>query len=216
VETGYLQPGQWRVSGNYRWFRSDRHYIGDKEFKLPKDRGHEAINEVHYFEIDLQRALTERLSVAVTVSFVQNTRSTYHEHDFTGRYKTSASGLGDVRLTGYYWLLDPSENPKGNIALGFGPKFPTGEYDAEDTSYTAAGPVNKPVDRSIQPGGGWGFTLLLDAFRRLTETLNAYLQAYYLFIPERTPTAWPPRGKRRTIPSSASTRYRISTWAASA
>jgi hypothetical protein len=43
------------------------------------------------------------------------------------RFKTSSSGLGDVRLAGYNWLLDPDANPDGNVALGFGPKFPAGE-----------------------------------------------------------------------------------------
>jgi len=186
-ESGYLQPGDWRAFGIYRWFRSDRHFIGDDEFTLPNERDHEAINEAHYFELNLQRALTERVSVALIVPFVLYTRSTVHEHQFTGRYKTSASGLGDMRLTAYYWLIDPSEDPKGNLALGFGPKFPTGEFDAKDTFYTYDGPVGLPVDQSIQPGdGGWGFSLELDAFYRLSETLNGYLQGYYLFNPGNT------------------------------
>lgn len=186
-ESGYLKPGDWRVFGNYRWFRSDRHFSGDDEFTLPNDLDAEAINEAQYFELNLQRALSERLSVALIVPFVHYTRSTVHEHQFIGRYKTSASGIGDMRLTGYYWLLDPAANPKGNVAVGIGPKFPTGEHDAEDTFQTYSGPVRKPVDQSIQPGdGGWGFTLELDAFYRLTESLNGYAQAYYLFNPENT------------------------------
>ena len=179
--------GEWRASGNYNWFSSDRHFIGDEEFTLPNDLGHEAVNEANYFEVNLQRALTKRLSLGLTIPVVHYTRSTYHEHDFLGRFETSASGLGDIRMAAYYLLFDPDENPDGNIVLGGGPKFPTGEYDAEDTFQSVNGPVVKPVDQSIQPGdGGWGVTLEVDGFYRLWETVNAYLQAYYLFNPENT------------------------------
>ena len=186
-EVGYLQPGDWQAFGHYRWFRSSRHFIGDKEFRLPNQLGAEAINEAHYFELNLRRGITKRLSLALIVPFVHYSRSTVHEHDFTGRYTTSASGLGDMRLSAFYWLLDPQKKPKGNLALGIGPKFPTGAFDAKDTFHTAAGLVRKPVDQSIQPGdGGWGFTLELDGFYHLTDRIDTFFQGYYLFNPRNT------------------------------
>ncbi len=187
ADDGYLGLGKTRVASNFQWFRSDRHFIGDEEFTLPNELGAEAINESWYLDLNVQHALIDRVTLSLVVPFVYATRSTLHEHDNVNRHTTSAGGLGDIRLAAHYWLLDPTESPDGNLSLGMGPKFPTGQYDAEDTFYTSSGPVKRPVDQSIQPGdGGFGWTLELNGFYRFSPDWDLYLQAYYLFNPRNT------------------------------
>ena len=94
-------------------------------------------------------------------------------------------GIGDVRLSLDYWLFDPIKCRNGNIALGLGVKFPTGDDDATDTVHRATGPVIRPVDPSIQPGdGGWGIIAELQGYQQIVKGLYAYVAASYLSTPE--------------------------------
>jgi hypothetical protein len=72
----------------------------------------------------------------------------------------------------------------GNIALGVGFSAPTGDASATDTAYRASGPVERPVDTSIQPGsGGWGVILELQAYQKVYGNLFAYLDGSYTLTP---------------------------------
>lgn len=197
-EHGYAKPGDWQVSLNYRWAYSDRHFIGDKEFLLPKQLNAEAINTSHNIDLTVLYALSSRFSIGLTLPFTEGTRSTTYEHDNVNRRVTSAAGIADMRVTAYYWLLDPATNPKGNISIGIGPKFPTGDYNAQDVFYTVRGPEVRAVDPSIQPGdGGFGFSAEFLAFREFTPRWSGYAQAFYLFNPQNTngvPVAGGPPG----------------------
>jgi hypothetical protein len=186
--TGYFESGDWQASIGYRWLHSDRHFVGDVEQKHRQAEGSEVINDSHFIDLGIQYAITPRYSLGLTIPFVYSDRSSKYEHEGNAspnRYHTSAGGLGDMRLTAYAWLFDPAKQPKGNILVGAGPKFPTGEYAATDTFYTRNGPVIRYVDQSIQPGdGGWGFSAELFAFRQVYDRTSVYLQGFYLFNPE--------------------------------
>ena len=184
---GYLKAGDWQLALNYRFLHSERHFIGDQEFTLPAQRGAEAINDSSFIDLSVIYAVNSRLSVGLTLPFSESVRSTTYEHDNVHRHDTSAAGLGDIRLTAYFWLLDPKTHPKGNISLGIGPKFPTGDYRATDTFYTRLGPRVLAVDPSIQPGdGGYGFSAEFQAFLQIAPRWSAYAQAFYLFNPQDT------------------------------
>src|SRR5690606_4490391 len=97
----------------------------------------------------------------------------------------SVQGLGDLRVIADRWMFDPHTSMNGNIAIGFGLKLPTGKDDATDTVYRATGPVERPLDPSMQPGdGGWGIIVQVQAFRRLTDRLFFTGSASYMFTPE--------------------------------
>jgi hypothetical protein len=185
----YLERGEWQVSVAHRWLHSDRHFVGEREQPQRKERGDEVINDVHTIDMTAMYAITPRVSLSFTLPFVFADRSSLYEHDRRRRFHTSANGLGDVRLVGTVWLLDPPKHPDGNIALGLGVKAPTGDYEAMDTFYRPA-PTIRPVDNSIQPGdGGWGFLVEAQAFQKLIERTYAYMNATYLFNPrERIPS----------------------------
>ena len=130
-----MGKGEWQGSLAYRWLHSDRHFIGDSEQPQRQANGSEVINDVHTFDVTATCALNPRFSLSLTLPFVTATRSSLYEHDRTNRHTMTAGGLGDVRLVGNYWLFSPEKFKEGNIGLGLGVKFPTGDYQATDVKY---------------------------------------------------------------------------------
>ncbi len=184
---GYPKPGDWLASLSYRFIHSERLFAEDSEFTAPSAFDAQPIANSHFVDLSVLYTVTPRFSVGLTLPFTYSVRSTKYEHDGLTRRDSEAGGIGDVRLTAYYWLLDPEKSPKGNISLGIGPKFPTGDYNAQDTFYTATGAVKRAVDPSIQPGdGGFGFSADILAFRELGPRWQAYFQGSYLFNPQDT------------------------------
>jgi len=126
---------------------------------------------IHGFELHKDGyALNKRFSISLTIPFLYCEHKSALEHDGVHTHTTTAGGLGDVRLVGNVWLLDPEKHPEENMALSLGVKAPTGDYKATDTTFTPTGPVIRPVAPPIQPGdGGWGILLEMQAYERLFE-----------------------------------------------
>lgn len=182
-----LQGGDWLASVSYRYLHSHRHFVGDQEQPQRQIvQANEVINHSHFIDAAIQYAFTPRYSVALTLPYVTSDRSQKAPTNYPSyRYETHAAGFGDVRLTGYGWIWDPTKRPKGNIQVGIGLKAPTGEDGASDIFPTANGPVYKTVDQSIQPGdGGWGVAVELNGYRELFPRTVAFLQASYLLNPQ--------------------------------
>ena len=186
-----------RLTGTvaYRWYESARHFggrtqagtwlDGDEENTDREKNGQQMINKVSLINVTLTYGITERWSASLDVPYLDAERSSVFEHGDGRRHSMYSSGLGDIRLTTDYWLFDPHQHMNGNIALGIGVKAPTGDDKATDTSYRAAGSVNRPVDQSIQPGdGGWGMILQLQAYQKIHQNLFGYVQGSYLFTPQ--------------------------------
>jgi hypothetical protein len=129
--------------------------------------------------------LNKTWSVAVYVPIIANTRSSLYEHGGTTRHETHSFGLGDVRVAGYAWLLDPAKHMNFNIQAGLGIKFATGDYKYQDRFYTSTGTtIMGPVDQSIQLGdGGTGFTTELNTYYAISHNFNIYGNFYYLLNP---------------------------------
>lgn len=214
----YQEGGTWTAAVSHRWQYSDKHYVGDVYQEYRTKNGSQVINDINVVDLSLGYAVTKRINLTLGVPFQFATRSQsisdnrrdpktgklINPAPYNGpngpvgavidRYETSAYGLGDVKLLGTYWLLDPDENKKGNISLGLGVLFPTGEKDAKDTFKTFAtnsagvytpGAVYQNVDNSIQPGSGvWGIIFDVYAFRQLFENFTLYGAATYIATPE--------------------------------
>ena len=186
-EDSDLASGDWIASIAYRWLHSTRHYVGEVEQTARQDKGNQVINHSSFVDAAIQYSFTPRLSAALTLPFATSDRSSLAPTNYGSiRYYTHATGIGDMRLTGYAWLWDPAKpGLKGNIQVGLGLKAPTGDKGVSDTFLTANGPVSHPVDQSIQPGdGGWGFAIELNAYREILPRTVAFLQMSYLFNPE--------------------------------
>lgn len=141
TEYSYLEKGDWQAQLAYRWLHSDRHFMNGDEVEERQANGSEVINDVHTIDLTATYALSKRFSVSLTLPFVSATRSSLYEHDRVNRHTMSAGGLGDVRLVGHMWLLPPDRFKEGNVALGLGVKFPTGDYKATDIRHLTNGPT---------------------------------------------------------------------------
>jgi len=177
---------KWLFNANNRYYNSFRHFVGEAEQKQRVDQGTQVINHAYTMDLAVTRIINNRWSVAVDVPIISNTRSSLYEHGGKERHTTASFGLGDIRFTGYYWLLDPAKTRKGNVQIGLGIKLPTGDYKYTDRFYTATPgtTIVGPVDQSIQLGdGGTGFTTEVNAYYNLGRTVNLYANFYYLINP---------------------------------
>jgi hypothetical protein len=182
---GFPEPGDWQLSLAYRYFHSDRHFIGDEEQPQRQAEGTQVDNWSNFLDTTIAYNFTKRFSVNFTLPFVWHERSSLYEHDRTNRHSTYASGLADIRAGLQYWLLKPETKHRGNISVGVGGKAPTGDYTATDTFYRTNGPTLRYVDSSIQPGdGGWGFYAGTEGFLTIAGNLSSYVQGFYLFNPK--------------------------------
>jgi hypothetical protein len=135
-------------------------------------------------DFTLLRLFENDWSMAVSLPISANSRSTKFEHGGT-RHATHSYGIGDIRVMGYKWLLNSSTHRKGNVQLGLGLKFPTGDYRYMDYYYVNdTTRVLNPVDQSIQLGdGGTGIILEINTFYRISRSFNIYGSFFYMSNP---------------------------------
>ncbi|SFD26859.1 hypothetical protein [Spirosoma endophyticum] len=194
------RTGHWQVSAGYRFFRSYKHFVGDAEQKQRVEQGTNVINVSHAIDLGITYMVNQRLSFSVNLPLQNNGRSSLYEHYGNAvaqnpeqkRFHTGSQGVGDLRISGSYWLVNPVKLPKANLAVGLGVKLPTGNYratdqfhklDKEGKDYT----VELPVDQSIQLGdGGVGVSVELQGYAQLSKGLALYANGFYLFNPRET------------------------------
>ncbi len=190
-----LGKGEFQLGGTFRYFRSYKHFKSDSEQKQRVEQGTEVINVAPSLDLSLAYGLTNRLSVALNVPLLYYDRSSLYEHygNTAGnpRFHTKASGLGDIRLSGLFWLDGSEKAAKRNLAIGLGVKLPTGKSDVTDefhkkkVSDGADSIVVKPVDQSIQLGdGGVGISLELQGYTSLSKRAALYFNGFYLLNPK--------------------------------
>jgi len=185
----YVDPHHWQLTMSYRWQNSDRHFRGVHEEANRQAEESEVINDLHLWDFAATYQVTERFSVSLSVPVQYANRSSPLRDangDVVDRSSVQASGIGDISLVGRWWLLKTTTHPDHNASLGWGVKFPTGDYDATDNVRRLNGTEQVVVDQSIQPGdGGYGAILDLVAFKRLFEgKLTAFATGTYLMNPE--------------------------------
>jgi hypothetical protein len=179
--------GGWIFNTNARYYKSFRHFVGKSEQYQRIEQGTNVINHAFTQDLALTRVFNSRWSAAIDIPVIWNTRSSLYEHGGSQRHSTSSFGIGDTRLTGYVWLLDPHKFMKFNIQLGLGVKLPTGPYNHQDYFGPTGAQILGPVDQSIQLGdGGTGATVEVNSFYHLTSSFNLYGNFYYLINPRET------------------------------
>ena len=196
--TFLMDKGDWQASVLFRYFESFRHFRGDVEESERVELGTQVINDAKAIDLSLSHAFSQRFSVTASLPLIFNDRSSLYEHYGNSlnsnpdqlRFHTSSSGIGDLRLSGSYWLLDPAKSMKRNLAVGLGIKLPTGDSNVQDefhkrnndgTDYT----IVKAVDQSIQLGdGGVGITLDLQGYTLLAKKFSLYFNGFYMSNPQ--------------------------------
>lgn len=202
--SGYTLPkGEFQIGLGYRYFHSWRHFVGTEEQphrqttggghdESGKERGNAVNIYSHSLDFNISYALTDRLQLNASIPYVHNERSQIMRQSApeidTFRYSVYAKGLGDVRLSANYWVLDPMHSTKGNIMVGLGLKLNTGSYTERDRAPMADGTTKSlMMDQAIQPGdGGIGFSVEVQAFRQLFKSIYGFANGYYLFNPRES------------------------------
>ncbi len=185
---------QWQFNANYRYFKSFRHFKGDEEQKERLVQQTDVRNYSHSLDLSIIRKLDNRWSLALNMPLLANKRSSLYEHGLVNgsyvkmeRRSTHSYGLGDMRLSAYYWVFNPSKAKKGNIQLGAGVKFATGDYNYQDYSYNVGPDGSKElrtVDQSIQLGdGGTGLAMELNGYYSFNQSFSVYANGFYLINP---------------------------------
>jgi len=152
-----------------KYSRADEHYSGIKH-DLDRERaGNNVVNRQTVFDLRTTVGVSERWSATLSVPWFRGSWSIPLPPVPAGtRHEQDAEGFGDIVLTPKLWVLDPCENPGGNLQVGLGLKAPTGEEDARHVFPDLQGDDfrDRHVDVSIQPGdGGWGAVLDLAGYR---------------------------------------------------
>jgi hypothetical protein len=194
------RTGRWQVTAGYRYFKSYKHFIGDVEQKQRVEQNTQVINVSHGLDLGLTYLVNRRLSFSVSLPLQYNDRSSLYEHYGNSatqnpeqlRFHTGSQGIGDLRLSGSYWVVNPAKLSKANVALGAGVKLPTGNFNvtdqfhklnAEKKDYT----VTLPIDQSIQLGdGGVGVSIEGQGYWQLAKHTTLYMNGFYLFNPRET------------------------------
>jgi hypothetical protein len=184
-ETPYLKPHQWVATVAYRYFHSFRDFNANgDEVNIPRIKND---TYVDLFDLSATYAVTKRLNLTLELPIQYGSRTNSAEHDGVHVHTMRASGIGDLRLTANFLLLNPDKHPDQNISLGLGVKAPTGNDAASDYSFRPTGPQLRPVDPAIQPGdGGWGIILSGNAFAKVHKNTFAYVDGFYLINPRET------------------------------
>lgn len=183
----YSKPGDTQVNLSVRKLRSTDHYNGEAEQLQRQTLGTYVVNTQNAVDLSISRTITERLSMSLGVPYVAAAWGIPSPTTPTPgpRAMEDGRGLGDVSVSGRYWLLPTSRFRSGNIAGGIGLKFPTGNSGYRDTYPNSAGLDNRPrfVDQSVQPGdGGWGLMMELQGFKRVPHA-QLFGSAAYLANP---------------------------------
>lgn len=185
----YTQGGKWQVFAGFRYFKSDRHFVGKEEQVNRQTEQSEVINWLRIVDVGATYSFNERFNITFAAPFVFADRSQplRSNGEIIDRYQTDAYGIGDVSVVARGWLLDPGAHAEGNIQVGLGIKLPTGNDGVYDTFQTLSGPEERTVDQSIQPGdGGVGMIVEAQGFRRLFKGLTFSAAGAYLFNPRGT------------------------------
>lgn len=196
-----LNKGQFQLGANYRYFQSFRHFKSDTEQKERLEKHTEVINDAHSLDLGITYAINHRLNVSANLPLIYYDRSSLYEHYGNStttnpeqkRFHTGAQGIGDMRLAGSYWLLDPAKHFNRNLAVGLGIKLPTGNENVQDEFHrrksTDGGDsiITKAVDQSIQLGdGGVGFSLEMQGFTQVFSRGALYFNGFYMSNPRET------------------------------
>src|SRR5262249_18052652 len=130
--TSTLAPREWLATVAYRFLHSYRDFHGSESLPTPSPPQLYANTYVHTFDLSVTYAVTQRLDLTLELPIQYGSRETYYEHDGVSRHTMRASGIGDLRLVGNFWLLDPDCHPDHNVSVGLGVKAPTGNDRATD------------------------------------------------------------------------------------
>ena len=189
----YAQPGDWQLSVSSRNLVSNDHYSGTVEQLQRQTLQSYVNNKQNLIDFGVSRVLTPRLSVSIGVPIIVHSEWALRDPAFPlpaarREIPQIGRGLGDVSVSGRYWVFQPDTHPDWNIATGAGLKVPTGNSQFQNKFIGRIDRVEKLryVDQSVQPGdGGWGLMMEGHAFWRVKRVF-LFGSGSYLANPKDT------------------------------
>ncbi len=179
----HRHPRQWTVSVGYRYQPSFRHYIGTVEQKQREVNHNQIENVYHLLDFAIERQLTPRWSVAVGMPVLFAHRNQLYNP--AGRYVVNS--IGDMSIGGRMWIFKPPTESGDNISIGMFLKLPTGKYNATGLATSQGRQIVATADQSIQAGdGGTGFSVEIQAYKRISWQTELYFAGVHLFNPRNT------------------------------
>jgi hypothetical protein len=185
---GYKENNnEWMLDINNRYFHATQAFKGNKNVTPSDPRNGLDIKEFT-MNLELSRILKNGWVLAIDLPVSANSISDKLEHASGTYHTTSDFGIGDLRFTAYKWLLNVNKPRKGNIQVGLGLKFPTGNYHSMDYFYySKTDPTLKmlsTVNQAIQLGdGGTAITTELNSFYIFNRHFSVYTNFFYLINP---------------------------------
>ncbi|WP_337044055.1 hypothetical protein [Emticicia sp. 17c] len=193
-----MKGGQFQFTASYRYLHSFRHFVGTVEQKERIENGTQVINTSHAFDFGLSYAVNPRLSFSLNLPFLDNDRSSLYEHYGNSkeanpdqkRFHTYSKGVGDMRVSATYWLLNPATHLKGNLAIGVGIKAPTGDANVQGDFHKLDKNKKeyiqrKALDQSMQLGdSGWGYSIEIQGYQSVFKNASVYYNGFYMFSPK--------------------------------
>jgi hypothetical protein len=190
--TPYQQPGEWQVSLSSRNLVSNDHYNGTAEQVQRQTLANYVTNKQNLVDLTASRVMSRRLTLTAGVPFVNSVWASRDpafplpaERREIGQ---NGRGIGDISLTGRYWVFNPDTHHTWNVAAGGGVKLPTGNSRFQDRFPGRTDPTNalRYVDQSVQPGdGGWGLMMEAHSFW-IVDRVMMFGSGSYLANPKDT------------------------------
>jgi hypothetical protein len=185
AQLGYTQStDKWMMNLSTRYFESSKLLSGKKDitYVAPNINLYEST-----INIGITRMINSDWSIAMDVPVEANSVGS---PDPSGvRHTVHDFGIGDIRLTVYRWLIKAENARKGNIQIGLGLKFPTGNDNAQDYYYLDPAHPNEPsgiapIHSSLQLGdGGTGINTEINGYYMFNDKISASGNFFYLINP---------------------------------
>ena len=178
---------EWMLDINNRYFHATQAFKGSNNV-TPANPNNGLSIHAYTLNFELSRVLKNGWALVIDLPISANSISNRFEHVSGVYHTTSDFGIGDLRFTAYKWLLNTAKPRRGNIQVGLGLKFPTGNYHSQDYFYySKTDPSLKMlsnVNPAIQLGdGGTGITTELNSFYILNPSFSVYTNFFYLINP---------------------------------
>lgn len=189
-QLGYHQnTDKWMMDIDNRYFKAYTFLQGTKDITPHGNLSSGVTLREYAINFELTRLLKNGWSISLDLPVDANETYGSLEHASGEVHTTHAFGLADMRFTVYKWLLKDNVYRKGNIQIGLGLKFPTGNYHTEDYFYTSATDKTykelAPVNVAVQLGdGGTGIITQLNAYHFFSSSVSIYGNFFYLISPK--------------------------------
>jgi hypothetical protein len=169
----YLQASAWQAQVSYQYADTNDFFVGDQRNDAAGPDGKAPRRKVNIWALDIVHAFSNRFSLDLTLPFLSGSGGFQFEGVV---YDYHAGGLGDLALSGEYWLNDPTRPSRFNGSVSVGLKAPTGS----DTVQGVGPSGQAPIDEAFQLGnGGWEMLLRIQGYAPIGGPFAVYGSGYY-------------------------------------